>query len=122
MKIKSTFTILAMISLSVTALADESFDIVSEKQAASDIVLLEDMSLFNEVSDSNFSYDSDENIKFNKQKNRNLYNLKEKLSNNPEFYGVIQPVISFLEESHNSKEANSKIPELLIKLSKNIDW
>ena len=56
--------------------------------------------------------------KYQKQKNKNLYNLKNTLIKHPEFSDVINPLISYLESNKTFEDAENNIPNLLIEIAK----
>lgn len=84
---------------------------------SNDIILLEDMSLFNEVSSTDINYNKSVEQNYQNQKNKNLYNLKETLIKHPEFSDVINPLISYLENNKTFEDAEENIPKLLIEIS-----
>ncbi|MBX9840020.1 MAG: hypothetical protein K2X69_17090 [Silvanigrellaceae bacterium] len=113
MFIKKLFLVCVLSSI----IPAQASDIVNF-ESSTDVILLEDISIFNEVDSSDINYKKSLEQKYQKQKNKNLYNLKNTLIQHPEFSDVINPLISYLESNKTFEDAENNIPNLLIEIAK----
>jgi hypothetical protein len=111
--------LLFAVSILVIIIPAQATDI-ERPDSLNDVVLLENISLFNEPASSDDNYQATVESTFEKQKNINIYSLKKLLEAKPEFSNFINPTISYLESSENIEDAENHIPELLITLSSEI--
>lgn len=104
--------ILALISMSLLA-----SPLMAGNLEIEDVTLLEDMTLYSSVNESDFKYKEKMEQNYDSQRYSNILKLNSQLKTNPEMSNLILPIISYLEKNEDIEDANKGLASLLVELS-----
>lgn len=104
-------------AIALLSMAFLSSPLIAGNLEIEDVTLLEDMTLYSSVNESDLKYKEKLEKNYDSQRYSNILKLNSQLKTNPEMSNVILPIISYLESNEDIEDANKGIASLLIELS-----